>query len=255
MDGVFGGDWAVSKKYKGKDCAYCGKVGASDTADHVVASSFFLIEDQGNLPKVPSCGPCNNQKSKLEHYVSAAFLAGSQLHEDGRYVRELVVPRLAKNKKQMAEVGFFNPPVWINSDGLPRLALELKVDAAKLLQLMALVVKGLYCFHFQKPLDTRFCPEVFVLPPDKVAASLAPFAQYITHTSPRISGDIGNGSFRYEGVRSDAYEAFSIWSMGFHNGIPLHGAGSPPQGIATFLSVTVPTAEACARKIADSTHT
>jgi len=44
----------ASKRYKRKDCAYCGAPKASTAPDHVVAREFFFEEDRANLPQVPA---------------------------------------------------------------------------------------------------------------------------------------------------------------------------------------------------------
>lgn len=36
----------MSKKYKDKDCVYCGAVGASQTGDHIFARGFFAMDDR-----------------------------------------------------------------------------------------------------------------------------------------------------------------------------------------------------------------
>ena len=64
----------MSKRYKGKDCAYRGKPKSSSTNDHVVPRSFFLDSELGvelHIPQVPACAHCNNDKSKFENYAGA----------------------------------------------------------------------------------------------------------------------------------------------------------------------------------------
>ncbi len=90
---------SASKRYKGKDCAYCGEPASSSTNDHVVPRSFFIDTDRGpglNTPQVPACARCNNEKSALEGYVGTALLIGSRHPEANRYRREKVGPRLVK---------------------------------------------------------------------------------------------------------------------------------------------------------------
>jgi len=53
----------MSKRFKGKTCAYCALPGASDTADHVLAREFVAVEDRGGIPKVPACAACNGKKA------------------------------------------------------------------------------------------------------------------------------------------------------------------------------------------------
>ena len=59
----------MSKKYKGKSCPHCARPEASVTADHVFAREFFSVEKRDGLPVVPACERCNNEKSKLDHYL------------------------------------------------------------------------------------------------------------------------------------------------------------------------------------------
>lgn len=65
----------MSKKYKGKPCAYCGAV--ATTEDHLFARSFFPVEQRANPIKVPACARCNKDKSDLEHYLSVIVPMGS----------------------------------------------------------------------------------------------------------------------------------------------------------------------------------
>jgi len=65
-----------SKRYRGKRCAYCGRDGASDTGDHVIARGFFLPSERGELPQVPACNQCNNEKSRLEHRLTTVLRSG-----------------------------------------------------------------------------------------------------------------------------------------------------------------------------------
>jgi len=238
----------MSKLYSGKDCAYCGKQRTSTTADHVIAREFFFKGDRGNFPKVPACEQCNHEKSKLEHYVTAVLMVGSQLPEGDRYRREMVSPRLARNLKLMREVGFFDRPELVNANGVIQPMRKLKVDANKLMSLMGLITKGLYYHHFRKPLSPDFCPHVVMLHPDREADVWSSMAHLFPPGVPKVNGDLGHGTFIYAGMRSVANEAFSVWEMAFHNGIPLHGDGSPPQGIDKYWSATVPTAEALAQE-------
>jgi 5-methylcytosine-specific restriction endonuclease McrA len=67
----------MSKKFKGKTCAYCGEREAI-TGDHVFAREFFLPSDRADLPQAPICGECNNEKSKLEHYLTTVLPFGGR---------------------------------------------------------------------------------------------------------------------------------------------------------------------------------
>jgi hypothetical protein len=85
-----------SKKYRGKQCVYCG-VGDSATRDHVLARCLFARGRTENLPQVPACKTCNNEKSKLELYLAAVLPFGA-MHDDAMNVLEMEVRgRLSKN--------------------------------------------------------------------------------------------------------------------------------------------------------------
>lgn len=73
---------AGSKKYRGKVCVYC-RTNKSSTADHIFPREFFQIDKRADLPKVPACQKCNNEKSKLEHYL-AAILPFGATHSDAK---------------------------------------------------------------------------------------------------------------------------------------------------------------------------
>ena len=85
----------MSKKYKGKICAYCGTATA-DTEDHVLARQFFTEDEHGNLPKAPACSVCNNEKSKLEHYLDLADAALGLKKDSGEAGEKRKIYRAAK---------------------------------------------------------------------------------------------------------------------------------------------------------------
>jgi hypothetical protein len=236
----------ASKRYKGKDCAYCGKHQASTEGDHVIAREFFFEQDRANLPQVPACKACNNGKSALEHYATVALMAGSNHAHGNKYRREKVAPRLAKNRKLQVDMGIHDPPVWMNIRGIVQPMHVLKLDSEKILSLMRFIVKGLYFFHFGRPLDKKFCSDVSMFQPDHEPALWASVANYFPPGSARVNADLGHGSFIYEGAQSIAHPDLTVWRMAWHGGVRLHGAGSPPQGVSIFWAFTRPTPEAVA---------
>lgn len=93
----------VSKKFKNKTCIYCANA-TSETADHVFAREFFLLNQRDGLPKVPSCQQCNKEKSDLEHYLTALLPFGGR-HENAKdNLKKMVPKRLKKNKKLHREL-------------------------------------------------------------------------------------------------------------------------------------------------------
>jgi|ERR1700722_1420649 len=75
----------MSKKFKGMQCAYCLDAVAT-TVDHVFSREFFLVEDRGYLPEAPACKACNDEKSRMEHYLTAVLPFGGR-HDQARAMR------------------------------------------------------------------------------------------------------------------------------------------------------------------------
>ena len=65
----------MRNRFKRLPCVYCGKRATTD--DHVFAAKFFLERERGNLPKVPACQKCNNEKSHLEDYLMVVLGFGA----------------------------------------------------------------------------------------------------------------------------------------------------------------------------------
>lgn len=232
-----------SKRHKGRDCAYCGESKAATTSDHVIAREFFFEEDRTDLPQVPACARCNNTKSTLEHYATAALMAGSKHIHGDRYRREKVASRLSKNRKLQRDMGIDDPPILMNIRGIIQPMHVLKIESDKINKLMAMIVKGLYCFHFEETLNTQFYVDVSMFPPDYEPVLWANLSGYFPPDSAKVEANLGRSSFVYEGTRSPANQAFTLWRMAWHGGIRLHGANSPPEGVCVFWGVTRPTPE------------
>lgn len=236
----------AGKQYKGKDCAYCGRSSISTTGDHVIARAFFFEEDRDSLPQVPACGTCNNTKSTLEHYAAAALMAGTNHVEGDRYRREMVRPRLDKNRKLERELGLDQSrPVWLDVNGIIQPMHAIAIDAKRLRDLMAYVAKGLYFYHVGSPLSSDFWPDAAMRHPEEETALWASMADYFPDGCPRFGANLGRGSFIYEGAQSPANRGFSAWRMSWH-GVRLHGENTPPQGVGTWWVVTRPTSNAVA---------
>src|SRR5262245_46028730 len=95
-----------SKKFRDKLCVYCGVRPSTTQGDHVFARELFADGRTENLPKVPACKPCNDDKSRLEHYLASVLPFGGR-HADAKHVLEMDVHRrLVKNvalHKRLAE--------------------------------------------------------------------------------------------------------------------------------------------------------
>ncbi len=88
-----------SKKYKNKLCVYC-RCNQSVTADHVFPREMFQLEQRNMLPKVPSCQVCNNEKSKLEHYL-LSILPFAATHANAHKALSVDVAKRLKNNRKL----------------------------------------------------------------------------------------------------------------------------------------------------------
>ena len=220
------GRMGASKRYKGKDCAYCGEPGSTSTKDHVVPRALFLDSERGpalHIPQVAACSRCNNEKSELENYVLSALLIGSRHAEGSRYRREKVAPRLDRNQKLRNELNIDAPPVWTEVNGILQRLHVIKIDAEKVHRLITLIVRGLYRHHYGKPLPHEMMPDVMMIRPESEGAMRAAFADCFPPEMPRINIDLGHGSFIYSCVQSPAHEGITAWVIGIHGMIPLLG--------------------------------
>lgn len=236
----------ASKSFNGKACAYCGKERSSTTAEHVIPRKAMFVEDRRALPKVPACGPCNNAKSKLEHYALAVLLVGTNHIEGNRYRAEMIRPRLAKDHRLAREVGLYQRPKLMKVNGIIQPMHIVHVDAHKINQLNEMIVKGLYFHHFGMPLDDDWRPEVQMMQPAREPA----FMEALKHLfvdAEEVQAEIGRGAFWYEGVRSRAHPALTLWRFSWHGGVRLYGNGAPAEGIGVWWGVTRPAPEALAK--------
>jgi hypothetical protein len=96
-------DGIVSKRFKNAYCTYCRAVSAV-TGDHIFARELFLLEERDNLPQVPTCDQCNNEKSKLEHYLLTVMPFGGRHPQAARTLTTFVPKRLSKNQKLKSRV-------------------------------------------------------------------------------------------------------------------------------------------------------
>lgn len=235
----------ASKRYKSKACAYCGKPGCSSSNDHVVARAFFLEEDRRKLPQVPACLECNNHKSKIENYVAATLMMASEHPEANRYRQEKVRPRLAANLKLVHELRLNAPLEWVSVNGVVRQMKRIRIDASQVNELMRLIVKGLYCYHFGKPLGDDYLVDASMYPADREPALAASFSDFFRPESARFSTDLGRGSFIYTVVQSVDHDDLTMWQMAWHGGISLYGEDG--ESAKRWWAFTRPTQEAVDR--------
>ncbi len=181
----------ASKKYKGKPCVYCVDA-LSEDGDHIFSRKFFKIERRDNLPKVPACKVCNNNKSQLELYLAAVMPFGAkhvdaetQLFEETpkRLKKNIPLWRKIENEHNIFDDGFFTIPF----------------DSEKYTELFTYIVKGLIFHHFN--VLHQKDELIAAMLPTQVAMDEV-FNFYLSHNSNRVHGNLGSGTIKYEGIRA-----------------------------------------------------
>jgi len=214
----------VSKKYKDKVCVYC-TVRNSTCPDHVIGRQFFPNEVRANLPKVPCCHVCNTKKSSLETYAMALFPFGSAHPTAKNRLFSKVPLRLEKNINLRRELRAKMEPIWLKSrSGLVSRTITLPVRPKEIVELFAMILRGLYFATWNVILPTDYFVEIytFTLP------GLVFFRNNFLSMSPNnfVEKSLGNGVFQYRATRGDKDPGISTWEMCFYNGLLIAGKGS-----------------------------
>jgi hypothetical protein len=144
----------MSKRFKGKTCVYCAAAPSTRTGDHVFAREFFIDVRRRNLPKVPACEACNNEKSKLEHYLTAVLPFGGRHADSTENLSTLVTPRLAGQGQ-----------IWSREGGLIVPVRTLPVDGEKIGRLFEFITKALLWHHWKVILEETTALQTFAHAP------------------------------------------------------------------------------------------
>jgi hypothetical protein len=227
------------KAFHQKTCAYCRAEGSSSTADHVIPRKAMFVKDRANLPQVPACARCNNEKSRLENYFLALVLAGSN-HPDGdRYREEFIKPRLRKNRRFAHAIASARPIVRPNNGRFEQ-AYAVNISADETTALMEMIALGLYYHHTGGPLDPTYRAMARIFAPEHERELVDGVLEFFPADSPVVGSNFGNGAFTYEGFLNNHLPGFSLWRMMWHGGIPLAGENGPRGGVSTWMVSTAP---------------
>lgn len=226
----------VSKKYIGKACVYCGTATAT-TADHVFAREFFVVSQRVNLPKVPACAACNRSKADLERYLTAV-LPFAGVHGDARGQLTNEVPRrLAKNPRLHRELeAGRRRGWWQQKSGLIVPAMVLPLDGEKLVDYVALVVRGLMWHHWQVLLGS----DCFVEAQSLTRHGEKMFAPSSWNGRATVDVQHPSGIFAYRGVQGIDTPEISVWELSLLGGMTVSGGDNEPMQMNRFGVMTGP---------------
>jgi len=202
----------MKHKFAGEICVYCNNAPA-DTSDHAVGRKFFLVERRANLPQVPSCQRCNNLKSKAENYLMIVLSFGAKHPDAKRNFEELVKPRL-ENK---ANAKLFRK---LQRDYQRSGGRFISLDHKPLDDLFAMVAKALAWQHFRVRMTDGYSSIASVFTNDGKGFFDQTFAK---SGKKAVSGDLGEGTFRYEGVQVAADPRLTLWRFEIYGGVDFGG--------------------------------
>lgn len=238
-----------SKQYKNKRCVYCGRDGASDTGDHVIARGFFLPSERANLPQVPACRQCNNEKSRLEHHLLTVLPFGARHTAASRTLDELVPARLEKNARLHRDLlGAWNrqwrgeyAPRWTPNMTLP-------LDSRLVARLCEYMMIGLAWHHWQADLAAPNQVRASFFHPHGHATLESAFAN--PQWGERLDANLGGGTFVYRAAQDPGAPSRTLWRFSIYGMVMAGVPGQPGVQAEAIFGVSNPPGTAAGQRSA-----
>lgn len=209
-----------SKKYKNKTCVYCAKEQASSTGDHIFAREFFLENRRGNLPRVPACDVCNNNKSELEYYLTSVLPFGGKHSDSIDNLSSMVPKRLRKNKSLHDKLRSGMSRGWFETEsGVLVKSTSIPIDFTKIEMLISYIVRGLCWEHMRVQLLKEDILKVMAV--TKSGDDFFRNKLFNLNVSYRVEKNLGNGTVTYEGIQGTDDPKRTVWRIKFYGGIQL----------------------------------
>lgn len=199
----------MKRKFQNEVCVYCNDAHA-ESSDHVVGRKFFLEERRGDLPQAPACKRCNNRKSELEAYLMTVLPFGAKNADAREILTKLVPPRLEKNARLRRKL----VRGYERSGGA-----SIPFEHKPLQELCAMVAKALAWQHFGIRLRKGFSAIASVFMNEGAGG----FVQLLAHGKVHVSGNLGEGTFKYEGAQAAEYPELTLWRFEIYGGVDFGG--------------------------------
>jgi hypothetical protein len=221
----------MRKNLRDYPCVYCSdRPGA--TEDHVFARAFLPTDQRDNLPKVPACQPCNNEKSALESYLSTVLLFGSRTQNATAMLEGIGARRLDQNARLRRELSSGRDTVFaLNPAGQAAEAtVAVPLDGERLHAYVGFLTRGLCWHHWSVRLGAEY--GIHVQSPGEAVEQL--FARMMANRSAaRAEGNFGNGILSYRGAQGVDYPELSLWCFTFYGGIVVSDGSGDPRGLSS----------------------
>jgi hypothetical protein len=199
----------MKHKFSGETCIYCNNAQA-ESSDHVVGRKFFLEERRGNLPQVPACKRCNNRKSELEAYLMTVLPFGAKNADAAEILAKLVPPRLENNAKLERKLR----RGYERSGGT-----AIPFEHKPLEELFAMIAKALAFQYFGVRLGSGYSSIASLFTNEGEEF----FAGMLSSGKEHVSGDLGEGTFRYEGAQNKDDPQLTMWRFEIYGGVDFGG--------------------------------
>jgi hypothetical protein len=231
----------MSKRFNGQRCAYCSKRKAV-TGDHIFAKEFFLLWARADLPQAPVCLECNNEKSKLEHYLTAVLPFGGRHADASENLASMVPKRLGKNVKLHRHLREKQKIVsGPDQKGKVEETIAIPFEGEKLERLFSMIARGLVWYHWHVYLEDGYEVRTQTVTAD----GMKKYDERIfcKHTPDRVTNSLGNGTFVYEGVRDVNDPIRTAWKFQVYGGLASYADEIAAEMLGSHLvSMTAPSA-------------
>lgn len=223
-----------SKKYRNKLCVYCCRQ-QSVTGDHVFAREFFLPSRRNELPQVPTCDRCNNEKSKLEHYLTAVLPFGGRHRDALESLTTLVPKRLARNEKLHRHLATRKNDVWTLENGFYQKTTAIPVAPESIERLFSLIARGLAWHHWNLYLTEEHELKALIL--TSYGQDIFERCVFSLNAAQRVQISLGEGAVQYEGVQATDCPHITIWRFTMYGGQTMAGDPTAPGEVCSQIVV------------------
>lgn len=203
----------MSKKFKDKPCVYCESGVSTSTGDHVFPRALFLENRRKDLPKVPCCKNCNDEKSKLELYITSILPLGGRHIDALQNLTILAKPRLdknldLKNKTCKSQQYYYLP----NEHGILEPCLAINIDYKKIIKFFEYITKALTFIHFKIKLNHDFIIHVYF--------EHNQFESWLKNKyKNKIEEDLGSGTISYKAIQANDNDCLLAWEYIIYGGL------------------------------------
>jgi hypothetical protein len=172
---------------------------------------------------------------------------GSRHVEARRYSEENIERRLHRNHLLRNSLAVHRSNSWeSHSNGLLVPSMSINIEIEKAQQLLALVVRGLFMFHWKDALDPNWFADSAIFHPDYENRVIEPLLPYMGEPAIICQRDLGRGTFVYRGMRSVHIPQLSFWQLTIFGGLQFGGDSRFPNYRFTKFSIVTRQTEAAA---------